>query len=295
MRECSMEKGRYLIQGMTRNIWDGRPTKEDQFVFNLKNLFPDVLVTDCTQKIWDLRVIKSPAEIALLRKAGKIGVEAHKAIMKATYVGMPEYELAALFEYENKKRGAQELAYYTIVCQKENHPYVHYHTYDGTLEDGEFLVIDGGPDLHYYDIDITISYPVNGKFTPRQKEIYEACNAMHEACMAVYRPGLDYSKLKPEVMAKLKEMGYDTRLPIFKKFGASFGHYVGMAVHDVGGGPRTLEEGMVFANEPLAIFAKENMGVRVEDTIVITEDGCENLTAGIPRTVAEIEAFMRSN
>ncbi|MBT3750601.1 MAG: aminopeptidase P family protein, partial [Bacteroidetes bacterium] len=226
MRECSMEKGRYLIQGMTRNIWDGRPTKEDQFVFNLKNLFPDVLVTDCTQKIWDLRVIKSPAEIALLRKAGKIGVEAHKAIMKATYVGMPEYELAALFEYENKKRGAQELAYYTIVCQKENHPYVHYHTYDGTLEDGEFLVIDGGPDLHYYDIDITISYPVNGKFTPRQKEIYEACNAMHEACMAVYRPGLDYSKLKPEVMAKLKEMGYDTRLPIFKKFGASFGHYV---------------------------------------------------------------------
>lgn len=293
MRECSLEKTRSLIAGMKRNKWDGRPTKEDQFVFNLKNLYPKVLVADCSQKIWDLRVIKSPAEIDLLRKAGRIGVEAHKAIMKATYVGMPEYELAALFEYENQRRGAQELAYNTIICQKENHPYLHYHTYDGVLEDGEFLVIDGGPDFHYYDIDITISYPVNGKFTPRQKEIYVACNAMHEACMAVYRPGLDYSDLRKEVADKLKEMGYDTNLPIFKKFGASFGHYVGMAVHDVGGGPRTLEVGMVFANEPLAIFAKENLGVRVEDTIVITEGGCENLTAGIPRTVAEIEAFMK--
>ncbi len=292
MRECSMEKTRAMIQGLTKNKWDGRPTREEQFVFNLKNHFPDVLIADCSQKIWDLRTIKSPAEIALLRKAGKIGVEAHKAIMKGTYVGQPEYELAALFEYENKKRGAQDLAYYTIICAAENHPYVHYHTYDGILEDGEFLVIDGGPDFHYYDIDITISYPVNGKFTPRQKEIYETCNAMHEACMAVYKPGLDYKDLGPAVTAKLKEMGYDTDLPIFKKFGASFGHYVGMAVHDVGGGPRTLEVGMVFANEPLAIFAQENLGVRVEDTIVITEEGCENLTAGIPRTVAEIEAFM---
>jgi len=91
----------------------------------------------------------------------------------------------------------------------------------------------------------------------------------------------------------LKEMGYDTSLPIWKRFRSSFGHYVGMAVHDVGGGPRILEPGMVFANEPMAIFSEENLGVRVEDTIVITEDGCENLTAGIPRTIEEIEAFMK--
>jgi Xaa-Pro aminopeptidase len=294
MRECSREKERYQIMGMVDNPRDGRPTRQDQFVFYLKNVLPqNVLVTDCTEKIWELRAIKSPAEIDLLRKAGRIGVEAHKAIMKGTYVGQPEYEIAALFEYENKKRGAQELAYYTIVCSDANHEYAHYHTYDRILEDGDFLVIDGGPDFHYYDIDITISYPVNGQFTARQREIYEVCNAMHEACMAVYRPGLEISKLGNEVDAKLKEMGYDTSLPIFKRFRASFGHYVGMAVHDVGGGPRILEVGMVFANEPMAIFAEENLGVRIEDTIVITEDGCENLTAGLPRTVEEIEAFMK--
>jgi len=294
MRECSREKERYQRMGMVDNPRDGRPTRQDQFVFYLKNTLPEnVLVTDCTEKIWDLRMIKSPAEIDLLRKAGMIGVEAHKAIMKGTYVGQPEYEIAALFEYENKKRGAQELAYYTIVCSDENHAYAHYHTYDRILEDGDFLVIDGGPDYHYYDIDITISYPVNGKFTSRQREIYEACTAMHEACMAVYRPGLKISKLKGEVYSKLKEMGYDTSLPIFKRIRSSFGHYVGMAVHDVGGGPHTLEVGMVFANEPMAIFADEKLGVRVEDTIVITEDGCENLTAGLPRTIEEIEAFMK--
>lgn len=293
MRECSKEKLRYLRSGMTDNPRDGRPTREAQFAQHLKRILPETAcVEDCSEQIWELRVIKSPAEIELMREAGEIGVAAHKEMMKATYVGQPEYELAALFEYANKRRGAQDLAYYTIICSDENHPYLHYHTYDRILQDGDFLVIDGGPDYHYYDIDITVSYPVNGKFTPRQKEIYEACNAVHEACMAVYRPGLAFEDLEPEVSAKLTEMGYDINQPIFKKFRTSFGHYVGMAVHDVGGSPRVLQPGMVFANEPLAVFAEENLGVRVEDTILITADGCENLTAGLPRTVAEIEAFM---
>ena len=294
MRECSGEKRRYQRKGMIENIRDGRKTREDMFVEYLIGITPDdVLVRDCSRKIWDLRIIKSPAEIELMRKAGRIAVEAHKALMKGTYPGQPEYELAALFEYENKKMGAQELAYYTVVCSAENHPYVHYHTYDRILEDGDFIVIDGGPDFHYYDIDITISYPANGKFTARQREIYVACNAVHEACMAVYRPGIERKELPDLVDNKLKEMGYDTSQPIWKRFRASFGHYVGMAVHDVGGSPEILKPGMIFANEPLAIFAEENLGVRVEDTILITEDGCENLTAGIPRTVEEIEAWMR--
>ena len=293
MRECSKEKLRYLRSGMADNPRDGRSTREEQFANYLKKVLPEATrVEDCSEKIWELRIIKSPAEIELIRQAGRIAVEAHKEMIKATYVGQPEYELAATFEYANKKRGAQDLAYYTIICSAENHPYLHYHTYDRILQDGDFLVIDGGPDYHYYDIDITVSYPVNGKFTPRQKEIYEACNAVHEACMAVYRPGLAFADLEPEVSAKVAEMGYDIDQPIFKKFRTNFGHYVGMAVHDVGGSPRVLKPGMVFANEPLAVFAEENLGVRVEDTILITEDGCENLTSGLPRTVKEIEAFM---
>lgn len=295
MRECSREKLRTLQQNMVFDDWDGRPTRELQFVNLVKERFPQVEIRDCSQMIWDLRIIKSPAEIGVLRKAGRIAVKAHKEMIKATCPGMHEYELAALYEYMVKKEGAQDLAYYMIICSGENHPYLHYHKHDRLLEDGDFLVIDVGPDLGYYDIDITVSYPVNGKFTPRQKEVYEACNAVHEACMQVYRPGLTREQCRLEVQEILEKQGYDLSKDYFQRMRGGFGHYVGMAVHDVGGGPSVLKPGMVFANEPLCVFPDENLGVRVEDTILITEDGCENLTAGIPRTVEDIEAHMKKS
>ncbi len=293
MRECSNEKLRILQRNMIFNEWDGRLTRELRFIELLKERFPQVEVKDCSRMIWDLRVIKSPAEIALMRKAGRIGVKAHIELMKATQPGMYEYELAALYEYVCKKEGAQDLAYYMIICSGENHPYVHYYKHDRLLKDGDFLVIDVGPDLGYYDVDITISYPVNGKFTPRQKEVYEAAKAVHEACMSVYRPGLTSKEVRKEVDEILIKQGYDLSKDYFQRMRGGLGHYVGMAVHDVGGGPTVLKPGMVFANEPLVIYADENLGVRVEDTILITEDGCENLTAGIPREVKEIEALMK--
>jgi Xaa-Pro aminopeptidase len=293
MRECTLEKLRTLQRNMVNDDWDGRPTREQQFIKIVHERFPQVEVRDCSHMIWDLRTIKSPAEIEVLRKAGKIAVKAHKEMIKATRPGMYEYELAALYEYMVKKEGAQDLAYYMIICSGENHPYLHYYKHDRLLEDGDFLVIDVGPDLGYYDIDITVSYPVNGKFTPRQKEVYEACNAVHEACMQVYRPGLTREQCRLEVQEILEKQGFDLTKDYFKRMRGGFGHYVGMAVHDVGGGPSVLKSGMVFANEPLCVFPDENLGVRVEDTILITEDGCENLTAGIPRTVKQIEAHMK--
>lgn len=293
MRECSREKLRRLRRNMIFDEWDGRLTREQQFVKLLRERFPQVEVRDCSRMIWDLRIIKSPAEIEILRKAARIAVKAHIEMMKTTRPGMYEYELAALYEYLVKKEGAQNLAYSTIICSGENHPYVHYYKHDRLLKDGDFLVIDAGPDFGYYDIDITISYPVNSKFTPRQKEVYGACNAVHEACLQVYRPGLTQEQCRQEVSKILEEQGYDLTKDYFKKMQGGFGHYVGLAVHDVGGGPIVLKPGMVFANEPLCIFPAENLGVRVEDTILITEDGCENLTDGIPRTVEEIEALMK--
>ena len=112
--------------------------------------------------------------------------------------------------------------------------------------------------------------------------------------MSVYRPGLTIQEARSKVREILEEQGFDLSKDIFQKgtMRGGFGHYVGMAVHDVGGSPRVLKPGMVFANEPYATFPAEDLGVRVEDTILITEDGCENLTAGIPRTVEEIEALM---
>ncbi len=293
-RECSLEKLRFLKGSMTANPWDTRLTREEQFVGLLRDRYPGIEVRDCSRMIWDMRVIKSPAEIELLRKCGRIGVEAYKAILKAVRPGMPEYELAALYEYHCKKAGAQDLAYYAIICSAENHPYLHYYKHDRILQDGDFVVMDCGPDLHNYDIDITISFPVNGRFTPRQKEIYEACLAVHKANLSIYGPGLTAEDARKQVSEILTEQGFDiTNKDLFKGMRGGFGHYVGMAVHDVGGSPRTLQPGMVFANEPLAVYAEENMGVRVENTILITETGCENLTAGIPREVVEIEEFMK--
>ncbi len=171
---------------------------------------------------------------------------------------------------------------------------LHYYKHDRVLEDGDFLVIDGGPDYHYYDIDITVSFPANGKFTARQREILEIAHAMHEACMQVYRPGLSRKQATKEVSEILEKQGIDINNPIFQQRGMRyvFGHYVGMAVHDVGFRLEVLKPGMVVANEPFAVFPEENLGVRVEDTILITETGCENLTPGLPRTVEEIEKLM---
>lgn len=293
MRECSTEKLRTLQRTMMFNLWDGRPTREHQFVRLLRERFPQVEVRDCSRFIWDLRIIKSPAEVELIRKAARIAVKAHVELMKATRPGMYEYELAALYEYLCKKEGIRDLAYHMIMSSGENHPYTHYHKHDRLLRDGDFLVVDVGPDFGYYDVDITISYPVNGKFTPRQKEVYEAAKAVHEANLKLYRPGLTVEQCRKEVEEILKKQGFDLSKDYFKKMRGGFGHYVGMAVHDVGGGPTVLQPGMVFANEPLVIYAEENLGVRVENTVLITETGCENLTAGIPREVKEIEALMK--
>jgi Xaa-Pro aminopeptidase len=213
--------------------------------------------------------------------------------MKATRAGMYEYELAALYEYLVKRAGANDLAYYMIISSGENHPYVHYYKHDRRLEDGDILVVDVGPDVGYYDIDITVTYPANGVFTPRQKEVYEASKAVHEASMQVYRPGLTVEQCRTEVDAILRRQGFDLEKDYFQKMRGVFGHYVGMAVHDVGGSPTVLKAGMVIANEPMVIYADEQLGVRVEDTILITETGCENLTAGLPREVKDIESVMK--
>ena len=110
-------------------------------------------------------------------------------IMKATRPEIYEYELAALFEYVCKKEGAQSLAYNVIMSSAENHPFLHYYKHNRRLVDGDFLVVDAGPDVGYYDVDITISYPANGVFTPRQREIYEACQIIEETCLSLTGPG----------------------------------------------------------------------------------------------------------
>jgi len=289
-----------LQRVMTENPWDGRLTRELQLVERLEEGYPGVEIRDCFRTIQVLRKVKSPAEVALVREAGRIGVEAHLEFMRTTEVGMPERALAALFEFVSKREGAQGLAYETIIMSGEHHPWGHYHRHDRTLEEGDFIILDAGPDYAYYNADISTSFPANGRFTPEQRELYELGLGIRQVCLDNYRPGTTFSEVGEQVGAWLAENGFDaseSRFRVLIRWGC-YNHPIGMATHDVmasiTGPDEPLEPGFVFACD-INMPESDTMGIRIEDTVVITEDGYENLSAGLPRTVEEIETFMRQD
>ena len=287
----------------TNSEWDGRLTRERQLAAMIQQRLPGIEVRDCTNMLWDLRRIKTPAEIEVLRKASQITVQAMTEVYKAARVGQNEYELSALFEYICKRQGCRRVFdYNVIISSAENHPYLHYYRHNRKLIDGDFLLVDSGADYCDYDSDITISFPINGKFSPRQREIYEACNAVSKACLLYYKPGITAFEVGALVRKKLQDEGYDltrdsfTSLRYFKEGGVT--HYVGLATHDAGGSDKPkdvpLRAGEVFASDVFAVFPNENLGVRVENVVLITATGCENLSTGLPREISEIEALMKN-
>lgn len=301
-REVATEKLGVLRRDMVMNEWDGRPTREQQFIKLLGERYPQVTVKDCSKAIEELRVIKSTAEIDLIRKAGEIGVKAMIETMRSTRVGMYEYEVSSIYEYMCQKEGVRDMAYNTIISSDKNHPYLHYYKHDRLLVKGDFLVMDAGPDVEYYDIDISISYPANGKFTANQREFYTACNEIEKACLKFLKAGRTPEQVGAMAREYLeKEKGFDLTKKYWNTMSrylrrGAVSHYVGLAVHDIGGSAREeLKAGMVLAIDVLGVFADENMGVRVEDTVVITEDGYENLSAGVPREIDEIETLMKQD
>jgi len=283
---------------VTENPFDGRLTRELQLVDRLKERFPGVEIRDCFLSIQTLRKVKSPAEVRLLREAAQIGVEAHLEFMRSTEVGMPERALAAQFEFVSKREGAQGLAYETIIMSGGHHPWGHYHQYDRTLEEGDFIILDAGPEYAYYDADISTSFPANGRFTAEQRELYELGLGIRRVCLDNYRAGNSFSAVGDEVRKWLAENGQDPSDRRFQgliKWGC-YNHHIGMATHDVWasmtGPDEPLQAGFVFACD-INLPESETMGIRIEDTVVITQDGYEILSAGLPRTVEEIEALMK--
>jgi len=299
MRENSREKYNAQQKTMVLDLFDQRLTKELQFVFQLRNKFPRLRVEDVSAVVWDLRKYKSPAEIEVLRQAGRVGVKAHRAVIQATRPGITEKELAALFEYVCLKEGAQELAFYTIIMSGKNHAFGHYHAYDRTLQDGDFVILDAAPDYKYYNVDLSTSFPANGKFTPRQRELYQKALLVRQACLNSYRPGITLRRVSEEAKKFLQEKGLtpddpDLRGPL--RYGG-YNHSVGLATHDVqatfSGLDEVLRPGYVFSCDIQVIHPDEEIGIRLEDNIVITENGYLNLGEGLPRTVEEIEELMK--
>jgi Xaa-Pro aminopeptidase len=286
---------------MTLNAWDGRLTRELQFVRQLRDKFPQVEVRDCSPIVWELRKIKSPAEIDVLRRAARIGVKAHRALIQSTRPGVAEKALASVFEFVCGLEGAAGQAYSPIIMSGKNHAYGHYHAYDRVLKAGDFVILDAGPDYRDYRVDISTSFPASGSFSARQRELYEVALAVHDACLANYRPGVSFKQVGEKVAAMLKDKGLDAYAKDFAgivRYGG-YNHMIGLATHDVTGrfaGPdEVLAPGFVFACDIQLFRLDEEIGIRIEDTVAITENGSENLSLGVPRTVAEIEALMKQD
>ncbi len=252
----------------------------------LKERYPVIAHKDITPHIDEMRVIKSPEEIEILRRNGKISAEGVRQAMLATKPGVFEYQIEAAAMHVILKNGAKGAAYPPIVGSGPNSCIWHYDKNSRKAEAGDVVLMDFGADLDYLCMDISRTWPVSGKFTPEQKEAYEICLAVQKACIEAYKPGVTSSDVQEHVAAVMKQKGMDPR-----GLRGGIGHYVGMCVHDVG--PRgPLREGMVFAIEPGLYYPEKNFGIRIEDTVLITKDGCEVLTKDVPKEVDEIERLM---
>jgi Xaa-Pro aminopeptidase len=299
--ENSREKFNALQKSMTLNMWDGRLTRELQFVKQLRERFPQAEVRDSSPIVWTLRKYKSAAELDIMRRVAQLGVKAHKALIQSTRPGVSEKSLAAVFDFVSANGGGRGLSYYTIIMSGKNHAYGHYHQYDRVLEDGDFLILDAAPDLEDYHVDISTSFPASGTFSPRQRELYEAALAVHDVAIENYRPGVTLREVGQKMDALIKARGYDRFAEDFRGIVrvGGYNHSIGMATHDVmgtfAGADEVLKPGFVFACDIQLFRRDEEIGIRIEDTVAITETGHEVLSLGVPRTVAEIEALMKQD
>jgi Xaa-Pro aminopeptidase len=276
-----------------------RLSREMTFINQIKERYPFFTFKDLNPAIGALRVIKSPAEIEMHRESARISSLAHIEVLRLAEPGMYEWELEALFEYMIKSLGGQGFAYDPIIPSEPKWYNTHYSENSRKILDGEIVMPDVGGEYHYYDTDISATWPINGKFTSEQARLNRIIVAVENAMQEVFRPGITSADLPAEVQAILSKQGIDMEKE--GVFAVNANHWIGLDIHDVvryGPSSRTtpFKPGMILASDP-GIRMKDKDGnvfvaVKIENTVLITEDGCENLSRLVPRTVEEIEKVM---
>jgi Xaa-Pro aminopeptidase len=271
--------------------------------------------------VHEMRLRKSEEDVENLRRAAQISAEGHIAAMKHCKPGIYEYELEAIIEYVFRKNGATGVGYPSIVGSGFNTTILHYNTNNHQIKDGDLVLIDAGAEYHLFSGDITRTFPANGRFTQAQQSIYEAVLAANKEVIKMVKPGESFMKLHEKavevVSDQLLELGLvsGSREEVIEKeaykkfFMHRTGHWLGMDVHDVGRYKvqdewRKLEPGMIFTVEP-GIYIPAgtegvseeyfNIGVRIEDDVLVTENGYEVLTSMTPKEVSDIEATMKES
>lgn len=261
-------------------------TEAQNFAKMIIERYPYVRIKNVYHDIAKLRAIKSEEEIELIRKAIEITDEGIKYMVDNMKPGMMEYEIEAYFDFILKKNGVNEKAFKTIAASGKNATILHYSENNCKTCDGDLILFDLGAQYKYYNADISRTFPVNGEFTKRQKEIYDVVLKAKNAVEAAAKPGLPYRELNEvakRVLAEgCKELGLikdDKELT--KYYFHSVSHYLGLDAHDVGSYNTNLKPGMVITNEPGLYIEEEGIGIRLEDDLLITEDGCENLSKDV--------------
>lgn len=267
----------------------------------------------------EMRLIKDASEIDTMRRAAKISCDAHRRAMKFTRPGQFEYQVEAELLHEFCRHGARQPAYTSIVAGGANACTLHYVGNNAALKDGDLLLIDAGCELNGYAADITRTFPVNGRFSPAQRDVYQIVLAAQTAAIAAARPNQHWNQPHDAALQILAQGFIDLKLctgsvesvianESYKPFYMHrTGHWLGMDVHDVGdykidGEWRALQAGMTLTVEPGCYIRPANnvprelwnIGIRIEDDVLITGQGCEVLTAAAPKTVADIEELMQS-
>jgi Xaa-Pro aminopeptidase len=295
-----------LLYGQARTAadpWDGEASRESKFISKLKERFPQFDIRDLSPTLDAMRLIKSPAEVDLIRKSTQIAGLGIMEAMRSTAPGVFEYQLDAAAKYIFYLQGARGDAYASIIGGGTNAYMGHYFHKTDVLKDGDLVLMDYAPDYKYYTSDVTRIWPVNGKFDKDQKELYNFIVAYRDALFRYIKPGVTANEVLDKAAADMKQYltGKTFSKPAYQnavnegvKFRGHFQHPVGMAVHDVGrvhGVP--LKAGMVFTIDPMIWIPEEHLYIRIEDVAVVTEDGVENLSGFVPSRVEDVEAMIR--
>jgi Xaa-Pro aminopeptidase len=286
------------------DFWDGAVSRQRRFVELLSARQPRAEIKDLSPVLDELRSVKSPREIALVRRASQLAGLGTIEAIKSTRPGVTEYQLEAAARYVFLLNGARLEAYRAIVASGvPNINNMHYYRNSKTLEDGEMVLMDFAPDYRYYVSDIGRMWPVNGRYAPWQRELLQFVLDYRNAVMTRIRPGVSASQIQEDAKRAMEAVFARTKFskPTYEKAarslvetgGGVFSHTVGMAVHDVGSYRGPLKPGQIFSIDPQLRVPEESLYLRYEDTVVVTETGVENFTDFLPSELDDLEALVR--
>ena len=302
-RQACRDTLQHSAKILDQDPWDPLTSREARFTAMLLSRYPHLEICDLSPILDDMRLLKSPREVAIMRRAGELCALALLEAICATIPGLYEYQLGAVADYVYRVNGAKDSGYRPIIANGANIWHAHYYRNDAPLVDGDLVLMDYAPDVCNYTSDIGRMWPVNGIYSPQQHELYGFMVTYHKAILKRLRPGVLPRDLLAEAANEMRVVLEQTTFskPIYEQaarrtleFRGHLSHPVGMAVHDVGSYfDRPLAPGLVIAIDPQMWIPEEKLYIRVEDTIVITADGVEILTDLCPIDLDEIEILIQ--